>query len=62
METVTLLNDRPLQSVRGGPNSTEATRTLAVTATYVLTEEGRKALLLAGRRWSRRAGIGGRGP
>jgi hypothetical protein len=47
METVTLLNDRPLQSVPGGPKSTEATRTLAVTATYVLTEEGRKASLLA---------------
>jgi len=48
MDTVTVLNDRRPQSVPDGPNAVEAGRTLAVTATYVLTEEGRKALLLAG--------------
>lgn len=48
MDTVTVLNDRRLQSVPDGPKAVEAGRTLAVTATYVLTEEGRKASLLAG--------------
>jgi hypothetical protein len=48
MDTVTVLNDRRAQSVPDGPRPVEASRALAVTATYVLTEEGRKALLLAG--------------
>ena len=48
MDTATVLNDRRLQSVPDGPKAVEASRTLAVTATYVLTEEGRKASLLAG--------------
>src|SRR6185369_12863495 len=48
MDTLTVLNDRRPQSVLDGPKTVEAGRTLAVTATYVLTEEGRKALLLAG--------------
>jgi len=48
MDTLTVLNDRRPHSGSDGPNTVEAGRTLAVTATYVLTEEGRKALLLAG--------------
>ena len=48
MDTATVLSDRRLQSVPDGPKTVEAGRTLAVTATYALTEEGRKALLLAG--------------
>ena len=48
MDTVTVLNDRRVQSVSDGPRPVEVGRTLAVTATYVLTEDGRKALLLAG--------------
>jgi hypothetical protein len=48
METLTVLNDRRIQSAADGPKRIEAGRTLAVTATYVLTEEGRKASLLAG--------------
>jgi hypothetical protein len=47
MDTVTVLNDRRPQSAPDGPKG-EAGRTLAVTVTYVLTEEGRKASLLAG--------------
>ena len=48
MDTVTVLNDRRPQSVPDGPRPVEGGRTLGVTATYLLTEEGRKALLLAG--------------
>src|SRR5580765_5029997 len=48
MDTISVLNDRRVQSVPDGPRPVEAGRTLAVIATYVLTEEGRKALLLAG--------------
>src|SRR3954451_11146694 len=48
MDTVTVLNDRRLQSVPDGPKPVDVGRTLAVTATYALTEEGRKASLLAG--------------
>jgi hypothetical protein len=46
MDTVSILNDRRLP-VLDSPKNVEG-RTLAVTATYVLTEEGRKASLLAG--------------
>jgi len=48
MDTLTVLNDRRLQSVPDGPRGVEAGRELAVTATYVLTEDGRKASLLGG--------------
>ena len=48
MDTLTVLNDRRPQSVPDGPKGVDAGRTLAVTATYALTEEGRKAFLLAG--------------
>jgi hypothetical protein len=48
MDTLTVLNDRRLQSVPDTPRGVEASRALAVTATYVLTEDGRKALLLGG--------------
>src|SRR5438067_425757 len=47
MDTLTVLNDRRLQPVADSPK-VDASRTLAVTATYVLTEEGRKASLLGG--------------
>src|SRR3954463_7514027 len=48
MDTMTVLNDRRLQSVPDTPSGVEASRVLAVAATYVLTEGGRKALLLGG--------------
>lgn len=48
MDTATVLNDRRSQPVPDGPKGAEVGRTLAVTVTYVLTEEGRKASLLAG--------------
>src|SRR5262245_53623365 len=48
MDALTILNDRRLQSVPDTPKGGEAGRALAVTATYVLTEDGRKALLLGG--------------
>ena len=48
MDTLTVLSDRRLQPVPDSPNSIEPGRALAVTATYVLTEEGRKASLLGG--------------
>jgi len=47
MDTLTVLNDRRLQPVSDGPK-VGASRTLEVTATYVLTEEGRKESLLRG--------------
>src|SRR6478752_1193905 len=47
MDTVSILNDRRLQSVPDTPRHVEGP-SLAVTATYILTEEGRKASLLAG--------------
>src|SRR5262245_10792872 len=46
MDTLTILNDR--RPVPDTPRGVEAGRTLAVTATYVLTEDGRKASLLGG--------------
>jgi hypothetical protein len=48
METLTVLNDRAAQTMPDGPKGVDAGRTLAVTATYALTEEGRKNSLLAG--------------
>src|SRR3954468_22218299 len=48
MDTASVLNDRRVQSAPDRPQGVEAGRTLAVTVTYVLTEEGRKASLLAG--------------
>ena len=47
MDTLTVLNNRRLQPVADSPR-VDASRTLAVTATYVLSEEGRKASLLGG--------------
>ena len=48
MDTLTVLSDRRLQSVPDSLKGVEPSRALAVTATYVLTEEGRKASLLGG--------------
>ena len=50
METVTAFAQRQEASVvaRSRPRRSSARRTLAVTATYLLSEEGRKASLLAG--------------
>src|SRR3954468_17009141 len=48
MDTATVLNDRGPQPVPNGPKGVEVGRELAVKVTYVLTEEGRKASLLAG--------------
>ena len=47
METVTRFAERQAVAPLMPPN-TEAARTLSVTASYVLTEAGRKASLLAG--------------
>src|SRR4051812_34155134 len=48
MDTASVLNDRRVQPVPDRPQGVDGGRTLAVTVTYVLTEEGRKASLLAG--------------
>src|SRR5262245_54131259 len=48
METVTRLADRHMGSVSVVTPGVEAARTLSVTAIYLLSEEGRKASLLAG--------------
>jgi len=48
MDTLTVLSDRRLQPIPDNANRSEPSRALAVTATYLLTEEGRKASLLGG--------------
>ena len=48
MDTATVLNDRRPQQVPDGPKPVETGRVLAVTASYFLSEEGRKASLLVG--------------
>ena len=47
MDTVTAISERRLEAVPA-PGTPAATKTLAVTATYLLSEEGRKASLLDG--------------
>lgn len=47
METVTAIPERRLEAVPT-PGTSAATKTLTVTATYLLSEEGRKASLLEG--------------
>ena len=47
MDTVTAISERRLEAVPT-PGATPATKTLTVTATYLLSEEGRKASLLDG--------------
>src|SRR3954463_6371628 len=48
METVARFTERQTIATPVPTASTEAARTLAVTANYLLTEDGRKASLLAG--------------
>src|SRR5215467_11885353 len=48
MDTATVLNERRPQPVPDGPKGIEACPALAVTVSYVLSEDGRKASLLAG--------------
>src|SRR3954469_6778758 len=48
MDTITVVADHRLPSHPGAPETVSAGRALAVTATYLLSEEGRKASLLKG--------------
>lgn len=49
METATRFADQPATFPPAAPPETSTARTLTVTATYVLSEDGRKAALLEGR-------------
>ena len=48
MDTVTAISERRLEAVAPPTTTPAATKALTVTATYLLSEEGRKASLLDG--------------